>query len=336
MITLDMYADVLCPWAYIGLRRLGLALEEVGHDVEVRWKPYLIDPSAPRPSESLDQVLGDARAWEDLQDRTPAGGSRSDRTFEVRRLAADLGIGPGWGPRWRANSWGAQRLITAAGPAGPELQWTVAEELLHAHFVAGCDVARLDVLDPIAERHGLPRPRPSVDGVDAPAYLEPGDDLRDDPLERATREALLTGRALGVQSSPTFVQADRIVAAGAQPPEILAEAIAALTPAREVPDEVRRLRSARALLEIPDPLGCLYLLEPLRPELDGDRGLELLTARALLASASLGAARDKLAQLLDETPDDGEVHLLMSQALRRSGDTAGADRHLRRAGAVSD
>ena len=57
-------------------------------------------------------------------------------------------------------------------------------------------------------------------------HLE-GDDLRDDPLERATREALLTGRALGVQSSPTFVQAERIVAAGAQPPEILAEAIAA-------------------------------------------------------------------------------------------------------------
>lgn len=334
MIALDLYVDVLCAWAYIGHRRLGLALKCLDQEVEVRWRPFLIDPSAPRPSEPLVETLADAGVREELTRCTPEGTSLSDHGQEVRRLAAQLGIGPGWHPRWRANSWGAHRLITAAGEAGPETRSAVTEGLLHAHFVAGADLARSEVLGPVADRHGLPAPHTAADGT-VLAYLEPGPP-RADPVERATREAHLTGRALGVRTSPTFVHGDEIVAVGAQPPAVLAEVIAGLSPLREQPPEVRRLRLAQALLEVPDPLGCLYLLEPLRPQHDGDRGLELLTARALLAAASLGVARDTLAQLLEQSPDDGQLHLLMGQALYRAGDRKGAQRHVRRSGVLPD
>ncbi len=335
VITIDMYADALCAWAYIGHRRLCLALERLDRPIRVRWRPFLIDPSAPRPSEPLAEVLADSGIQEELQRCTPAGTSRSDHGQEVRRLAAELGIGPEWSPRWRANSWGAQRLIAAAGAIGEQAQRAVADEVLHAHFVTGDDIARLDVLGPIADRYGLPHPPASEDGVSTPAYLEPGL-YREDPAERSTREALLTGQAIGVRSSPTFAHGDHIVAVGAQPPDVLTDLFASLTPRTAPPPEVRRLRLAQALLDVNNPLGCLYLLEPLRPRHDGDRWLELLTARALLAAASLGAARDTLTQLLEQSPDDAELHLLMSQALRRSGDSRGAHYHLSRAGQTPD
>ena len=85
-------------------------------------------------------------------------------------------------------------------------------------------------------------------------------------------------------------------------------------------EAVRRFRLAEALLDRRDPHGCLYVLAPLRPEFDGERNLELLSARALVATASLVPARDKLERLLASHPDDAYLHHLFGRTLRRLGD----------------
>ncbi|QDP96067.1 hypothetical protein FOE78_09305 [Microlunatus elymi] len=136
--------------------------------------------------------------------------------------------------------------------------------------------------------------------------------------------------------SPTYVINDTIIAVGDQPSEELAERFRATlaAPPAVVPDEVRRLRAARTLLEQRDPHGCLYLLQPLRPDYDGVRGLETLTARALAASASLAPARAKLEELLAAHPDDAYLQLLLGKTLKRMRDPL-ADKHLALAAAMN-
>lgn len=355
---IEMYADVVCPWSYVGKRQLDRALAQYGHRasataVEVTWRPFLIDPAAPRPSMALDEAWADPGIRAEL-DRCAPGASgppcagaplragesadgpkpRSAQVLGRRaeEVAAELGIGPGWSPRWRANSWAAQRLITSAADRGWAVQGAVAEALLAAHFVAGEDLGLVDVIGRVAEEFGLPAPL-SSDGRSALAYMEPGGT---DGLERETREAYLTGLAIGVRTSPTFVVDGVVIARGAQPPSVLVEALerAAGSPQRwRADDELVRLRRAEALTEAGNPYGALYLLEGLRPAHDGDRLVETAAARALLAAANLAAAREKLAPLLEMHPYDLELHWLMGRTLRRLGDPA-ATAHLAMAGAL--
>ncbi len=348
-MLIEMYADVVCPWGYVAKRQVDRALAVLearaagaGSDVpDVVWRPFLIDPAAPRPSVPLAQALEDPGIRAEL-DRcsAPAAAhahagaapSAGDRPRRAEEVAAELGIGPGWSPRWRANSWAAQRLVTAAAGRGWAAQSAVAEALMHAHFVRGDDLALVEVLGTIAADFGLPAPL-SDDGRSVLAYMEPG---ARDALERDTREAYLTGLAIGVETSPTFVCEGVVVARGAQPAELLAAAFehagqAVGRPGRVDDPAVTRLRHAEALIRTRNPYGALYLLDGLRPAYDGDRDLETATARALLATANLPAARAKLTELIATYPHDRELHWLLGHTLRRLGDPA-ATAHLAIAG----
>ena len=198
------------------------------------------------------------------------------------------------------------------------LQSVVIDEVMDAHF-AGRDINELGFLRDLAERNGLRPPLEVAGATHAPAYLEPGFDPLD-PAERLTRETLWAGRAADVSSSPTLVVDGRPLA-GVHPVETILDHLrGAGHDDREVPDEVRRFRLAEALLDRRDPHGCLYVLAPLRPQFDGEPNLELLSARALVATASLVPARDKLERLLASRPDDAYLHHLLGRTLRRLGD----------------
>ncbi|MDP2734111.1 MAG: DsbA family protein, partial [Hoeflea sp.] len=58
-LTIDVVSDVMCPWCYIGKRRLEAALEEVAGeiDVEIRWRPYQLDPTLPKQGKDRRQYL---------------------------------------------------------------------------------------------------------------------------------------------------------------------------------------------------------------------------------------------------------------------------------------
>lgn len=330
-MIIEVYADVLCGWAYIGKRRLERALRSVDGPVTVRWRPYLIDPTAPQWSDRLMPLLEQPGVAEELARCGP--GSVDENRARIGEVASAEGIDGDFGAHWRASSWAAHRLITVAGAQAPEVQDALVEELFRAHLVDHRDLNDLGWLASLAERYRLPTP-PGTDSLNAGlVYLQPGIEP-DDPVERATREALLTGKAIGVDTSPTFVINGRMAIRGAQPAEVLAEAIATARPAEPVPEEVRRLRLAESLLAANDPYGSRYLAEPLRRDHADDPNVRALLARGYVASASLRPARDSLAELVAEHPDDGYLHELYGRMLRRLGDPA-ADRELALAAALT-
>lgn len=326
-MLIEVYVDVVCPWAYIGKRRLEAALAELGDPkVAVLWRPYLLDPTAP----AVSVPLADQPEAEAAQLSSVPGFTLDLVKHRVAQLAIAEGL-PAPNPAYRVSTWAAHRLIQVAAERGAAVQAEIVETIMAAHF-AGRDINRIDFLAPLSERYGLQAPIAVAGTGHALAYLEPGF-VPDDPSERLTREAYWTGRAQDVASSPTFLLAgDALV--GAQSVEAILEHLAVeREPVREAPDEVRRIRLAEALLARRDPHGCLYVLAPLRPEHDDDPNLEILAARALLASASLRPAREKLERLVEQYPGDAYLHGLLGRALKRLGDP-GADAHLAIAGAL--
>ncbi|MEU5950193.1 DsbA family protein [Micromonospora sp. NPDC047465] len=321
-MRIEVWADVVCAWAYIGKRRLERALASwEGEPVEVVWRPFRIDPSAPVPAEPLADVLRDPMVDAALQrcapDLTP--GENRER---VAQIALAEGIGPRWGAGWRANSHDAHRLIALAHSAGgTRLQDAVAEEVMRAHFVDARDISRPEVLAEVARRAGFP---------------EGGALLADGGGEAVVRELVLRGRAAGVATSPTFV-ANGVALRGAQPPEVIRDFLsgAARVSPRQLPEEVERLRHAEALLDLGDPLGALTLLQPLLDAHGDDRGTRLLAARAYFHSAQLTRALRMLAPLAAAAPDDSYVQLLLGRTLQRQGDARRAAVHLRLAAAMS-
>ncbi|GAB3689345.1 DsbA family protein [Nocardiopsis oceani] len=321
-MRIEIWADVVCPWMYIGKRRLERALaERSGEPVEVVWRPYRIDPTAPAVSEPIDEVLRDPFVETALEACGPVG-SGDGELVQMSELAAAEGLGDRWGAAWRANSHDAHRLLALAeAEGGPAMQDAVAEGVLRAHFVAGRDIADPEVLAGIATAAGFARG---------------GEVLADGGGEEQVRELLLWGSAEGVRTSPTFV-VNGMALTGAQSPELIAEFLDEATGRRprELPAEVERLRRAEALFDLANPLGALELLKPLAETHAEDRNVRFLAARAYYRSAQLNRARSTLEALLQEGADDAYVHLLLGRTLERQGQRGLAEPHLRLA-AVMD
>lgn len=327
-VILEAYIDVVCPWAWIGKRRLEAAVAVLGDEAPtVVWQPYLLDPTAPRES----VPLADLPEAEAAHLQSVPGFSLDLLKQRVAQLANAEGL-PTPNPVYRVSTWAAHRLIREAAAQGPQAQSEVVEGIMAAHF-AGADINSVEFLRAIAGRFGLREPVAEQGASHAAVYLEAGAD-RQDADERATREAYWTAKALDIASSPTFVVHGEALA-GAQTVDTLVRHITSAPEApRQVPDEVRRIRLAEALLERRDPHGCLYVLAPLRPEFDDEPNLEILAARALLASASLGPARQKLEKLVAQYPGDAYLHGLLGRALKRLGEGGRAAAHLAIAGAM--
>lgn len=313
-MRVEIWMDVVCPWAYIGKRRVERAVADLDGDVEIGWRPYRIDPSAPVPAEPLAGALRDPIADDALRACAP-GLAPAENRLRVDRIAAKEGLGPPWGAAWRASSHDAHRLIALAEPAG--VQDAVVESLLRAHFVDALDISDREVLA----------------GVVGDVFPEGPALLAGDAGQERVRELLLAGRARGIRTSPTIVVGGRALA-GAQPPEVIAEFLAEGGELRPEPAEVQRYRWAESLLEQRDPLGALVLLRPLLAEHGSDRSVRLLAARAWYASAQLGRARAALEQLVAEHPADAYAHVLLGRTLQRLGRHEQAEPYMRVGGAL--
>ncbi len=317
-MRLEIWADVVCPWAYIGKRRVERALAARGEPVDVVWRPYRIDPTAPVRARPLDELLRDPFVDGALQACAPHLTPARNRV-RVAEVAAAEGFSR-WGAAWHVSSHDAHRLLyLAEREGGSALQNAVAEEVMRAHFVEAQDIGGAEVLAGSAERAGF---------ADGGRLLWAGEG------DRQVRELLLRGRARGVRTSPTLLVGDLALEGARHPAEIAAFLErAGERPVRSLPAEVERLRLAEALAE-QDPLGALTLLEPLLAEHGGDRGVRLVAARARLRSAQVGRARRDLEALAEEAPDDAYVRLLLASALSRSGEPEAAAVHRRLAEAL--
>ncbi|MFJ8440916.1 DsbA family oxidoreductase [Kitasatospora griseola] len=333
-MRIEIWADVVCPWAYIGKRRLDKALADWdGEPVELVWRPFRIDPTAPVPATSHegsteDELLRDLGI---LGDRDDAGTAQAcavgpaataTQTPPIAEIAAAEGLGSTWGAAWRASSHDAHRLLALAHQhGGAELQHALAEAVMKAHFTEGLDISLAETLGQLAADAGFP---------EAAALLADG------AADRQVKELLLIGRARGVATSPTLVVGDRALS-GAQSPETVTRFLrdAAGQPHRRLPAEVERLRYADALLDKRDPLGALTLLQPLLAEHGDEPSVQLLAARAYFASAQLGRAAAVLEELVAHAPDDSYARLLLGRTLTRQGRTEEAAVHLSLAAAMT-
>ncbi|KUJ68252.1 disulfide bond formation protein DsbA [Streptomyces albus subsp. albus] len=327
-MRIEIWADVVCPWAYIGKRRLEAALADpalAARDTEVVWRPYRVDPTAPAQAVPMepahrDPMVDAAAARCSVGPSDTESPASADDQVPISRIAAAEGLGPNWRATWRSRSHDAHRLLALAHEhGGGTLQDTVAEHLMRAHFVEGHDISARDTLRTIATTAGF---------TEAAALLDT------DAADRTVRELRLIGKARGIKTSPTIIVGDRALA-GAQPPDVIADFLATAGPKRDVPEEVGRLRYAESLLELRDPLGALTLLQPLLDKHGDDLNVRRLSARAYFASAQLGRARHTLEQLVTDLPDDSYLRLMLGRTLQRLNLDEQAAPHLKIAAAMT-
>lgn len=205
-MRIDIWSDVVCPWCYIGKRRLEEALESFDHPVEIVWRSFQLDPSAPREAtQSVAEYLGEKYGG------GPAAGQQMvDR---VEAVAAEAGLIFRHSQSKRANTVDAHRLLhLALEENGPEVQGRLKEALLAAYFTDAENPADHAVLTRIAVEAGLDPDR--VDAVLA------SDEFADD-VEGDIRQAA----SLGATGVPFFVIDGKYGIAGAQPTEVFTQVL---------------------------------------------------------------------------------------------------------------
>jgi predicted DsbA family dithiol-disulfide isomerase len=199
MLIIDVISDVICPWCFIGKRRLEKALN--GRSATVRWHPFQLNPDMPR--EGIDRKsyrIGKFGSWErsqELDTQVAAAGQGEGIAFNFDRMAR------------APNTLDAHRVIWLAGESG--VQDAVVESLFHAYFTDGRDLSDRATLADVAAGAGLDR-------------AEVDDLLAGDRGMDAVRVGEDEARRLGVSGVPFFVVNGRIALSGAQPPELFRQA----------------------------------------------------------------------------------------------------------------
>jgi len=204
-LPIEIWSDIACPWCWVGKRHLEAAATRFPHPVEVVWRAFELDPSAPRSVDpGVDYVERLARKYRTTREAAQA---MIDR---MTRVGADHGLDFRFDRAKPGNTFDAHRLLHWAAEHGK--QDALKERLFLAYMHEGRSVAEREELVALASDVGLPPD-------EARAVLEEGrytDDVRAD-------EALAT--ELGVTGVPFFVIDGRYAVSGAQPAELLLQAL---------------------------------------------------------------------------------------------------------------
>jgi predicted DsbA family dithiol-disulfide isomerase len=209
-LTVDVVSDVVCPWCYIGKRRLEAALaalreREPGLDVTVRWHPFELNPDLPPEGVArrayLEAKFGGAARAGQIYDRVRAAGASAGLALDFDAITR------------QPNTLDAHRLITWAQAHHPESASALVERLFRAYFVEGEAIGERDVLVRLAAEAGVPADA-------AEAFLASGD------LADAVRAAEARAQGLGITGVPFFVFDGRVALSGAHEPDTMLDAIA--------------------------------------------------------------------------------------------------------------
>ncbi len=204
-MRVEIWSDVVCPWCWIGKRRFEQALAQFPHrdEVEVVWRSFELDPSAPAEragdlAHHLADKYGVSRA------EAQAMIARMTETASVDGLDFRLDIARS------GNTFDAHRLLRLAADRG--LQHELKERLFAAYLTEGRAIGDRDTLLAVAKEAGL-------DVAEARAVLD-GDGYAD-----AVRADEAEAAALGITGVPFFVFDRRYGVSGAQPAGLLREVL---------------------------------------------------------------------------------------------------------------
>jgi predicted DsbA family dithiol-disulfide isomerase len=203
MIEIEIWSDIVCPWCYIGKRRLERALAAFDGEVTVEWRSFQLDPSTPSGD---PRPIAEWLAAHHGLSQTQVQGMFAQAT----RIAAGEGLAYDFDRARTANTLDAHRLLHFAKAQGrqPELK----ERLMHAYFTEGADVGDHAILAALAGAAGL-------DEVAAKQVLADGTHAED--VEADIAQA----RAYGISGVPFFVFNQRLGVSGAQPLEVFEQAL---------------------------------------------------------------------------------------------------------------
>ena len=200
-LHVDVISDVICPWCYVGKRRLEKAVAALDGPVKVRWLPFQLNLAMPKEGVSRREYrtkkFGSRERSQELDARVVAAGEAEGIHFAFDRIERT------------PNTLDAHRLIWLAERQG--VQGAVVEALFRAYFTEGRDIGkRQTLLDVVAEagldRHGAEAVLNSDDGLDA------------------IKDADALARQLGVDGVPFFIVNGTITLSGAQQPGAFLEA----------------------------------------------------------------------------------------------------------------
>lgn len=206
-MKVEIWSDVVCPWCYVGKRRFESALARFPYrdDVEVIWRSFELDPSAP-PSDEAQGNYADhlARKYGMSIERAQA---MLDNTTAV---AASEGLDFRFDLSRRGNTFDAHRLLHLA--LEKDMQDQLKERLDDGTFTEGLPVSDHQALTRVALEVGLDE-------------VEVKDVLTSDRYADAVRGDEAQARAYGISAVPFFVVDGKYGVAGAQPAEHLLESL---------------------------------------------------------------------------------------------------------------
>lgn len=209
-MRIDIVSDVVCPWCYVGKRRLEAALatlraREPALDLDVRWHPFQLNPDLPQEGVDrrryLEAKFGGAARAAQIYERVRAAGQASGLDLAFDRIER------------QPNTLDAHRLIAWAQHEAPVRAGALVEGLFHAYFVEGRFIGDPAELAALAADAGYDR--------ESAARMLASDALRDEVAAADER-----ARALGIEGVPFFVFDGRVAVSGAHEPATLLDAIA--------------------------------------------------------------------------------------------------------------
>ena len=198
-MRVDIWSDVVCPFCYIGKKRLEAAATEAGIELEVHWHSFQLDPEAP-----VRQEISNSERLAIKYNRTVA--DVEDMQRNIAEMAKAEGIEFNWEGANSGYTFNAHRLIHLAQSKG--LGNEAKEALFFSYMTQGLPIGERETLEDVAARIGL-NPVEVDDLLDSNEYA----DFVEFDQEVARDQLKVTG-------VPFFVFDQRIALAGAQPKEV--------------------------------------------------------------------------------------------------------------------
>jgi predicted DsbA family dithiol-disulfide isomerase len=202
-LPIDMVSDVVCPWCFIGKRRLDKAIAlRPQIPVEVRFRPYFLNPWVPREgmgrNDYLTAKFGSPERYRAIATRVVTAAAAEGLTYAPDKMMR------------QPNTLDCHRLILWAGEIGNAA--AMKQRLMDLYFSEGADLSDRDILVEAAGACGL----------DCNAVRSDLAGERD--IERVERDAN-SAKEAGIDGVPCFILGDALAVHGAQPPEYIAQAI---------------------------------------------------------------------------------------------------------------
>lgn len=203
-MQIEIYSDLVCPWCFIGKRRMEEALETGGYAnrAHIAWRPFQLNPTMQKSGTDrrsyLEAKFGGAEARRAMEERVAKAGEADGIVFAFDRIDRTPNTFDAHRAMWFAQQWGKQDEL--------------AEALFHAYFTEGRDIGDRHVLVKVAAETGL-------DGDEVRQFLASDQGIEEVRTEEAA------GHRMGIRGVPYFVLNGRYAISGAQPPDILVSAL---------------------------------------------------------------------------------------------------------------